>query len=232
MDNMTEKQKKLKLGAVIFDLDGTLIDSIEIYFMIVEKALERLKLPPVSRDTILAAAESEDFNWGLILPEELMSRKTGIIDQIWEIIDAIAPPLFEKNVKLIPGAEAVLKRISSNGMKIGLVTSTRRSFLKIKLQPFKGAGIAELFEVIITPDDVQQKKPAPEPLIACAQQLNVSPDQCAYIGDTRFDMQAARAAGMKTIGVLTGFDPPQSLQKETPDAIIDSIGHLMEVIAF
>jgi len=45
-------------------------------------------------------------------------------------------------------------------------------------------------------------------------------------------MQAARAAGMKTIGVLTGFDPPQSLQKETPDAIIDSIGHLMEVIAF
>jgi phosphoglycolate phosphatase len=229
---MTCSQQKLTVNAVIFDLDGTLIDSIAIYFRIVEDVLKRLNLPPVSRASIQAAAESENYNWALVLPEGLMNRKTEIIDQIWEITDEIAPALFEKNVKLIPGADGILRHISAHGLKIGLVTSTRRSHLGIKMQPLKSAGIAELFEVIVTSDDIRQKKPAAEPLIACAQQLQVSPDKCAYVGDTRTDMQAGQSAGMKTIGVLTGFDALELLQKETPDAIIDSIGQLMEVIAF
>jgi phosphoglycolate phosphatase len=229
---MPLKHKKLKVKAIIFDLDGTLIDSIEIYFAIVDKALERLNLPPVSRASILAAAESENFNWDLVLPQESRTRKTKIIDQAWDIINEIAPPLFEKNVKLIPGADRILKRISSNGLKIGLVTSTRKSYLKIKMQPLKSAGVADLFKAIITSDDTQKRKPDPEPLLACARELRVEPDKCAYVGDTRTDMQAGRAAGMKTIGVLTGFDERKLLQKEAPDAIIDSIGHLLEVIAF
>lgn len=228
---MPLKQKKLKVKGIIFDLDGTLIDSIDIYFTIVEKVLERLNMPSVSRASILAAAESENFNWDLVLPEELTKRKTEIIDQAWEIVDEIAPPLFEKNVKLMPGADRILKRMASDGLKVGLVTSTRRSYLKIKMQPLKTAGVAELFEAIITSDDTQKRKPAADPLIACAQKLRLDPYKCAYVGDTHTDMQAGRAAGMKTIGVLTGFDPLELLQKETPDAIIESIGHLMEVIA-
>lgn len=228
---MPLKQKKLKVKGIIFDLDGTLIDSIDIYFTIVEKVLERLNMPSVSRASILAAAESENFNWDLVLPEELTKRKTEIIDQAWEIVDEIAPPLFEKNVKLMPGADRILKRMDSDGLKVGLVTSTRRSYLKIKMQPLKTAGVAELFEAIITSDDTQKRKPAADPLIACAQKLRLDPYKCAYVGDTHTDMQAGRAAGMKTIGVLTGFDPLELLQKETPDAIIESIGHLMEVIA-
>jgi HAD superfamily hydrolase (TIGR01509 family) len=231
MNNMSPKQKKIKVKAIIFDLDGTLIDSIDIYFAIVEKALERLNLPPVSRASILSAANSENFNWEHVLPKELGNRKTEVIDKARAIIDQIAPSLFEKNVKLIPGADRILKRISCNGLKIGLVTSTRRSYLKIKMQPFKSAGVAKLFEVIISSDDIQKRKPAPEPLIVCAHRLRLGPDKCAYVGDTHTDMQAGRAAGMKTIGVLTGFDKFKLLQKETPDAIIDSIGHLMEVIA-
>lgn len=228
---MPLKHKKLKVKGIIFDLDGTLIDSIDIYFTIVEKVLERLNMPSVSRASILAAAESENFNWDLVLPEELTKRKTEIIDQAWEIVDEIAPPLFEKNVKLMPGADRILKRMASDGLKIGLVTSTRRSYLKIKMQPLKTAGVAELFKAIITSDDTQKRKPAADPLIACAQKLRLDPYKCAYVGDTHTDMQAGRAAGMKTIGVLTGFDPLELLQKETPDAIIESIGHLMEVIA-
>ncbi len=228
---MPLKQKKLKVKGIIFDLDGTLIDSIDIYFTIVEKVLERLNMPSVSRASILAAAESENFNWDLVLPEELTKRKTEIIDQAWEIVDEIAPPLFEKNVKLMPGADRILKRMDSDGLKVGLVTSTRRSYLKIKMQPLKTAGVAELFEAIITSDDTQKRKPAADPLIACAQKLRLDPYKCAYVGDTHTDMQAGRAAGMKTIGVLTGFDPLELLQKETPDVIIESIGHLMEVIA-
>ena len=227
---MSYKQKKLKVGAVIFDLDGTLIDSIDIYFTIVEKALERLKLPPVSRNTILAAAESEDFNWELILPQEALSRKDKIIDKAWGVINEIAPRMFEDQMELIQGADTIVENLSSNGLKIGLVTSSQKQYLEIKMQPLKQAGVEELFEVIITTDDVLKRKPAPDPLITCAQQLDMKPGNCVYVGDTATDIKAGKAAGMRTIGVLTGFDEYAILEKENPDAIMESVRNLLEVI--
>jgi phosphoglycolate phosphatase len=123
---MSDKQKKLKVAAVIFDLDGTLIDSIDIYFSIVEKALERLNLPGVSRSQILAAAESEDFKWELVLPQDVLSRKEKIIDEAWAVINEIAPQMFADKLEIIQGAEGIVENLSSNGLKIGLVTSTQR----------------------------------------------------------------------------------------------------------
>jgi HAD superfamily hydrolase (TIGR01509 family) len=218
------------VDAVIFDMDGTLIDSIDIYFEIVEIALKKLELPPVSRTKILDAAETGDFNWDLILPDEIKDKKDEIIAAAWEIINEIAPQMFAENLELIQGADNILQNISSGIPKIGLVTSTQRQYLQIKMHPLKIAGVEKLFEVIITSDDVPNRKPDPEPLIECAKRLDVYPNKCVYVGDTRTDMQAGKAAGMRTVGVLTGFDDYESLKKEMPDAIIKSIGNLMEVI--
>lgn len=227
---MAEKQKKLKVDAVIFDLDGTLIDSIDIYFEIVEIALERLQLPAVSRNQILAAAESEDFKWDLVLPPEALKRKESIIDEAWAVINEIAPKMFADNTDIIRGADRTVKNLASEGLKIGLVTSTRQQHLKTKMQPLENAGIAGLFEVIITSDDVEKRKPAPDPLIACAGQLDLQPAVCVYVGDTAGDIIAGKAAGMRTVGVLTGFDDYESLNKENPDAIIDSVQMLGTVL--
>jgi len=228
---MAHRHKKLKVDAVIFDLDGTLIDSIDIYFAIVENALEKLELPAVSRSQILAAAESENFNWELVLPQEVLKRKQTIIDEAWAVINEIAPQMFADNVDLIRGADCIVKYIASNGMKIGLVTSTQRRYLKIKMQPLRHAGVDELFDVIITSDDVAKRKPAPDPLIACAKQLDRQPENCLYVGDTATDMKAGKAARMSTVGVMTGFDSFESLNRENPDAIIDSVRNLKAVLA-
>jgi len=225
------QQQKVKVAAAIFDLDGTLIDSIDIYFRIVENALERLDLPPVSRSKILTAAESEDFKWELVLPQEVLNRKENIIDEAWAIINEIAPQMFADDLDIIQGADGILKMMSANGLKMGLVTSTQKHYLETKMLPLKNAGVDKLFEVIITSDDVKQRKPAPDPLLACAQQLELKPANCVYVGDTTTDMQSGRAAGMRTVGVLTGFDDYESLKKERPDAIIDSIANLTEVLA-
>jgi phosphoglycolate phosphatase-like HAD superfamily hydrolase len=98
------------------------------------------------------------------------------------------------------------------------------------MQPLKKAGVDKLFEAIITSDDVEKRKPAPDPLIVCAQQLELKPGGCVYVGDTTTDIKAGKAAGMRTIGVLTGFDGYETLEPENPDAIIDSVRNLMEVI--
>ena len=227
---MSSKQKKLKVAAVIFDLDGTLIDSIDIYFTIVENALKRLNLPAVSRNQILAAAESEEFKWELVLPQDVLDRKTEIIDEAWAVINEIAPQMFADNLELIQGAERIVENLSSSGLKIGLVTSTQRQYLETKMQPLKNAGVDTLFEAIITSDDVEKRKPAPDPLVTCAQQLDIKPGNCVYVGDTTTDIKAGKAAGMRTIGVLTGFDEYETLEKESPDAIVESVRYLLEVI--
>jgi HAD superfamily hydrolase (TIGR01509 family) len=216
--------------AVIFDMDGTLVDSIDIYFEIVEIVLKRLELPPVSKIRILEAAETRDFNWDLILPDEVKSKKDEIIAAAWEIINEIAPQMFAEKLELIQGAENILQNISARIPKIGLVTSTQRQYLEIKMQPLKTAGVEKLVEVIITSDDIPNRKPDPDPLIECARRLDVNPGKCVYVGDTRTDIKAGKAAGMRTVGVLTGFDDYDALNQEKPDAIIDSIKDLMDVI--
>jgi HAD superfamily hydrolase (TIGR01509 family) len=228
---MASDRNKLFVDAVIFDMDGTLIDSIDIYFEIVEIALKRLELPQVSRTKILDAAETGDFNWDLVLPDEVKNKKDEIIAAAWEIINEVAPQMFEENLELIRGADNILQNISSSIPKIGLVTSTQRQYLKIKMRPLKSAGVEKLFDIIITSDDVPNRKPDPDPLIECAKRLDVNPNKCVYVGDTRTDMQAGKAAGMRTVGVLTGFDEYEILEKENPDAIIDSVQNLLEVIA-
>ena len=227
---MSSDLNKLSVDAVIFDMDGTLIDSIDIYFEIVEIALKRLELPQVSRNKILDAAETRDFNWNLVLPDELKSKKDEIIAAAWEIINEVAPQMFEEKLELIRGADNILRNISARIPKIGLVTSTQQQYLKIKMQPLKTAGVEKLFEVIITSDDVPNRKPDPDPLIECARRLDVNPGKCVYVGDTRTDIKAGKAAGMRTVGVLTGFDGYEILEKENPDAIIDGVQNLLEVI--
>ncbi|MGD8963320.1 MAG: HAD-IA family hydrolase, partial [Desulfobacterales bacterium] len=104
-------------------------------------------------------------------------------------------------------------------------------YLKTKMLPLKNADVDKLIEVIITSDDVEERKPAPDPLILCAKQLELKPANCVYVGDTTTDMKSGKAAGMHTIGVLTGFDDYDALNKEQPDAIIDSIRNLSDVLA-
>jgi 2-phosphoglycolate phosphatase len=224
--------QKLSVDAVIFDLDGTLIDSIEIYFKIVDIVFERLKLPPVSREAILEAVKDGDFDWECVLPDDVKDRKDEIISDAVEIISEIYPRMFGKDLKLIQGADRVLKTISCDGLRIGLVTSTPQQGMVHKMQPLKKAGIDKLFEAIITTDDVKNKKPAAEPLIECARRLQVDTNRSVYVGDTRVDIKAGKAAGMRTIGVLTGFDDRTALEEEEPDKIIQSIKDLPDLITF
>ena len=228
---MLFKNKKINVNAVLFDLDGTLIDSAPIYYQIIDIVFKRLGVPPVSRQILQDAMDDGDFDWNYVLPASMKSRKEELIVEARGIIEDIAPPMFRQQIKLIPGAAETCKKIAAQGMKIGLVTSTPTDYISVKLIPMRKAGVENLLQVIITADDVVNKKPHAEPLIKGSQKLQVAVEQCVYVGDTRVDIRAGNAAGMKTIGVLTGFDDFESLKKENPDAILDSIARLGGVVA-
>jgi phosphoglycolate phosphatase len=222
--------KKLHVTTVLLDLDGTLIDSAPIYYQIIDIVFERLGVPPVSREILQDAMDDGDFDWDYVLPASMKSRKEELIVEAREIIDDIAPDLFHRQIKMIPGAADICKKIAAQGMKIGLVTSTPTDYISVKLIPLKKAGIENLLQVIVTADDVVNKKPHAEPLIKGSEELGAAVEQCVYVGDTRVDIRAGVAAGMKTVGVLTGFDDFKALEKEKPDAILSSIARLFETI--
>jgi len=219
-----------RVEAVIFDLDGTLLDTKEILFTVVERALDRVDLPKVPRDALVEAASEGDFDWSRVLPDETASGKEELIARIRAVISEIYPRLIEESATLIPGAAGLLKVLSGMGTKIGLVTSTPKRYMDIKLRALRRCGIEGLFDVILSADDVEKKKPSPEPLLECARRLGIAPEECVYVGDMRLDIKAGKSAGMRTIGVLTGFDNSMSLEAENPDMIVDTVASFREVL--
>jgi len=227
---LTPKKQKLAVDAVIFDLDGTLIDSAPIYYAIIDVIFDRLGIPPVPQSTLLEAMKNGEFEWDLVLPDTMMDRKEQLVEKAREIIDEIAPSMFNSQIKLIPGTADVLKEIAAMGLKLALVTSSLREYMAVKLAPLAQTGVEALFEITITADDVKNKKPHAEPLVICSDKLGLDPGDCVYVGDTRVDIKAGKAAGMRTVAVLTGFDGYEALERETPDAIIKSVTELKSML--
>jgi 2-phosphoglycolate phosphatase len=228
---LPNEKHALMVDAVIFDLDGTLIDSAPIYYELIDVVFKRLDIPPVDRQVLLEAMKNGEFEWDLVLPDEMKPCQEEVIQSAQKLIEDIAPSMFRSQVKLIPGTAQALKAIAAEGLRLALATSTLRDYMAVKLGPLRKAGIENLLEVIVTADDVRNKKPHAEPLLKCCRMLGFAPGQCAYVGDTRVDIRAGRAAGMQTVGVLTGFDGYEALKNERPTVIIDSIADLKATLA-
>ncbi|MBE9545027.1 MAG: HAD hydrolase-like protein, partial [Proteobacteria bacterium] len=162
-DSLPLENRKFEVNAVLFDLDGTLIDSAPIYYQIIDIVFERLGVPPASRETLQEAMDDGDFDWDFVLPSNMKNRKDKLIAEARVIIDDIAPPMFRKQIKLIPGAAEVCKKITTQGKLIGLVTSTPGDYISVKLGPLRKAGIEKMLQIIVTADDVVNKKPHAEP---------------------------------------------------------------------
>lgn len=218
------------LDAVIFDLDGTLLDSVGVYFEIVKTALDRLGFPQVSMEVMREAAKDGEFEWARVLPKSAVMNQPGLLAQIQSIVEEVYRPMFEIEAKPIPGMKGVVDDLVAAGIKLGIVTSTPRENLDFKLEKLKQNGTLSHFEAIVASNDAVRKKPAPDPMIECCRQLAVKLENSVCIGDSRSDIRSGRSAGMKTIAVLSGFDDLHALSKEFPDAVISSVAELKTII--
>jgi HAD superfamily hydrolase (TIGR01549 family) len=222
--------QKMTVDALMLDLDGTILDSAAIYYNIVAQVLDKLELPQVSRRVLRKAAESGEFDWATVFPEQVHGDLGELTGKARELVEHIAPRMFAKDNKLVPGAADVLARAAGQGLTLAIVTSTPGKHLALKLKPLESSNIHHLFSEIITTDDTARKKPDAEPLVLCCNRLGIAPGKSVYVGDTWLDIRAGKAAGTQTIGVLTGFDDYESLEKEAPDVILESIARLPEAI--
>lgn len=214
----------------MFDLDGTLIDSIGAYLKITDVIFKRVGIPSPASSEILAAISENKFKLENLIPADFKTDRDQFITKAYSIIAEVYPEIFRNEVSLIPGTAEALQSLHINGIKIAIVTSTHRKYLAEKLYPLKAAGIDTLMEAIIAIDDAPNMKPAPDPIRACLRKLKVSARAGAYVGDSRIDIKAGKAAGVKTIAVLTGIDDHEALKAHAPDVIIESVAALKNVI--
>lgn len=197
-----------KITNFIFDIDGTLIDTLEMYMPAMIETLRK--------HGYQVAPEDE---------EATMHRLFGItgVDalKIFGVKGQDIAPMVkewfalsyqrEDRVKVLPGIPAALKELASRpGTQLAIATSKLRSEYDGHFA--KQFAFAKLFDIVITSSDTTKHKPDPEPILAALKKMGAQPDSAVYVGDTINDLKAAHAAGVKFAGALYGSANPQEIK--------------------
>lgn len=211
-----------KIKAVLFDLDGTLLDT---------------------HDLILASfghAVSEVL--GKTFPEKVLMQKVGqpLDVQMWDFTDDPAVHerllsvyrehnhrIHDQYVHAFPGIAEALAQLKGLGVPMGVVTSKRHALAQRGLDV---CGLAEFAACLVGPDDYPAHKPDPGPVRYGCELLGFSSDECVYVGDSPFDMQAGNAAGCTTIAVSWGMFDREVLEAQSPAFMISSADELCPLV--
>ena len=209
--------------AVLFDFDGTLVDTTEMIYQSMRHATSSvLGRDEIPRETLLA-------NVGQPLPRqmELIDAEKGEL-----LLEAYRSHHEENHDALIgefPGIEGSLSRLRSAGTKVAVVTSKRRVSVEMALRNFP--GLRTVVDRFITLEDTKEHKPHPEPLLKGLELLGGVPrDEAAYVGDSPFDVEAARAAGLTSVAVSWGAFPEDTLREAQPDHLVPDIDSAVDVL--
>ena len=211
------------IKAVIFDLDGTILDSLDAFWRAFNAGVATFKLRPVAKERLLAL-----MNRGAGLAEILGEFYPALKAEPASLIEAIKVDIrkeylarSEDEVELTSGAQEMLSHLRLRGLKIGVVTSRtmppERQWCELtKLQ------VAHFIDVMVTGAKAR-RKPAPDTIIECLKRLELLPGECILVGDSQVDIIAGRAAGVRTVAVATGVTHLEALAAESPDFIFDNL---------
>lgn len=219
-----------KIKGVIFDLDGTLIDTLEAYARAFNQGIEKFGLKPVSEEKLAFF-----LNWGLPLEKILLEispttfRKDGPRLQCLEEIGKAYSELEEENVILKPGVEEVLPGLREMGLKIGIVTG-RMTSGELKWRELRRLGVDHYIDAMVTGAEAE-RKPAIGSLMECIKMLGLSPKDCVLVGDSQADILTGKAAGVMTVALPTGVASRETLSKDNPAVILDSLADLTGYIS-
>ena len=206
-----------RFEVVLFDLDGTLVDSsaliLESFHGTTEAVLGR-RFPD---DEILAlvGGGSPAKQMAVLEPahvEALVREYDARIGMAYDAVECFA------------GVAGVLEELKRRGCRLGVVSAKRAEIVE---RAFTGAGIADCFDVVVGSDATQRHKPDPEPILHALSLLGATPAQAAYVGDSPFDASAAKAAGVFAVAVGWGGIhrvEDADVFVETPEELLDVLG--------
>ena len=204
--------------AAVFDLDGTVADSVELIIVSFQHAIREVLGRELSRE--------ESIAWvGMPLREQMERFSPENAEKLVEVYREFNHREHDRMLTLYDGIEDLLHNLRKAGVKVGLVTSKSRFTTQMA---FDLTGIESSFDSTVCAGEASGNKPLPDPILACLQQLGVPPSDAAYVGDSPSDMQAAHAAGVTAIAVTWGVFREETLLAEKPDVLVHTIPELSE----
>ena len=210
----------MKYDVALFDLDGTLVDSVYDLYLAVNLTLSDLAFPIVSQSLV----ESWIGNGIETLVKRALSGDMQISEHLEEALSAKAIALFYQHYEQLVGKYSVLYQhvetglSALRGMPKALVTNKARQFTELLLDKL---SLTSHFEVIVCGDDMA-KKPSPAPLLYACKKLNVEPSKAIMIGDSKSDILAAHAAKIDVIAVDYGYNQGENLEDYNPQYLCDN----------
>jgi pyrophosphatase PpaX len=210
--------EKQAIQGVLFDWDGTLLDSYHADSSAYLAMFREMGIPWGLEDL----ARHYSPNWYRVYRAAKLPRSLwDDADRVWRKHYADYRP------DLMPKARQVLVRLGRRH-RLGLVTSGDRSRVTRQLGEFH---LAKLFAARVCSGDTERKKPHPEPLQLALRRMRLNPDACVYVGDTPEDLQMARRAGVRAIAVLGPFPTEERLRAARPEILLSSIEELPEALS-
>ncbi len=211
----------MRFPVVLFDLDGTVIDSGAIILASMRHAAKEVLGAEPSDELLMAAVG------GPGLEAQMHALAPDLVEELVTVYRAHNEPLHEELV-CCPGMDDVLVRLNKEGRRLGIVTAKRRETVELA---FATVPLGHLFETVVGGDETERHKPHPDPLLLAAERMGLEVNQCAYVGDSPFDIRAAKAAGMHAVAVTWGgIHDRDRLVQEEPDAIVDAAEELLGVV--
>ena len=191
---------------ILFDLDGTLIDSTEAILESFHNSYRVFGLP---------SPKDEEIKSLIGHPLDVMYSSLGVEEKIvWDMVDTYKEHYREisrEKTILLPYAKEAVELAGKNA-RIGIVTTKTGKYSKILMEHF---NLMQHFEILVGREDVQNPKPHAEPIQKAIDFLSASKDDCWMIGDTRMDLISAKNAGIKSVAVVSEYEAVEELEKHT-----------------
>jgi len=221
--------KNYNIEGAIFDIDGTLIDSLSQYLIYFNIGLEGIGVQPISKDVLfkyLGMGISLKDILRKILPDD--KNDDQVVDKVAkEILDRFIE--VDMEIQLLPGVMDVLEFFKAEEIKIGLATG-RTSGVAYERKRLKTKNLDQYIDTIVTSDEVENRKPSPDVITKCAARLDVSINKCLAVGDSASDILAARNAGAIPVAVATGVEKRDKLKEQNPEALLETLGELIGLL--
>jgi pyrophosphatase PpaX len=210
------------LGAALFDFDGTLVDTTDLIYQSMRHATGEVLGREISRDVLMA-------NVGQPLPRQMELLSAEHAEALLDSYRLHNEENHDALIKEFPGVEESLARLKAAGVRVGVVTSKRRFSVDMALKNFPGLG--DVVDQWVTMEDTTEHKPRPEPLLKGLELLgNVPREQAAYVGDSPFDVAAAKAAGVESVAVRWGAFSEDALRAAEPDHLAPDLDAAVDVL--
>jgi len=224
---MTERAAfdKDAVEAVLFDLDGTLMDTDDQAVERLAHRLQRLRWPdpPRAARRLVMAAETPGNAFITLLDVfGLDAPLRGLSDRLHEWRGLRT----RENFGIIPGVEAMLSTVGER-YKLAVVTTRDRGDTKVFLDQY---NLHELFATLVTSESTWRLKPHPAPVRYAARQLGVPVERCVMVGDTTVDAKSGRRAGAQAVAVLCGFGERKELERAGAHVILEHTSQLASLL--